>query len=162
MLLRLHRYDFISDALSRAYLDKTTEALIDNELDVNVREAHLPASPAKLHELKVATASDDNLQQLVRVVTSGWHDDRASVPESVRQFWNFRDEITVIDGLLYKGQRLIIPKSARSEMLSKLHESHLGIEKTKQRPREILYWPNINSDIENVVFSCSICNEFTN
>lgn len=172
MLLRLQRYDlelvyvpgkemYISDTLSRAYLNESTETLVDNELDVNILEAHLPVSPSKLQELKQATANDEILQKLVRVVVSGWPEERSRTEESVRQFWNYRDEITVIDGLLYKGQRLIIPKSARSAMLSKLHESHLGVVKTKQRARDILFWPNINSDIEQMVRSCSVCNEFS-
>jgi hypothetical protein len=59
------------------------------------------------------------------------------LPEGLQKYWNFRDEITVLDGLLYKSQRIMVPKTLQREMLVKLHESHLGIVKTKQRAREI-------------------------
>ncbi|CAM4566952.1 unnamed protein product [Caretta caretta] len=39
-------------------------------------------------------------------------------------------------------------------MLQKSHEDHLGIEKCKQRAREVPYWPQINHDITNVVGNC--------
>ena len=42
-------------------------------------------------------------------------------------------------------------------MLDKIHSSPLGIEKTKQRAREILFWPSMAADIHQHVAMCSIC-----
>ena len=42
-------------------------------------------------------------------------------------------------------------------MKRRLHEAHLGIEKTKARARDVLYWPGINADIEEVVGQCTTC-----
>ena len=42
-------------------------------------------------------------------------------------------------------------------MLDKLHTSHLGEEKTKQRARDVVFWPGINADIEEKVSECEIC-----
>ncbi|XP_062599483.1 uncharacterized protein K02A2.6-like [Saccostrea cucullata] len=47
-------------------------------------------------------------------------------------------------------------------MLKKLHESHLGIEKTKKLAREFIFWPGINAEITDVVSKCSICLENRN
>ncbi|KAK7115919.1 hypothetical protein V1264_001703 [Littorina saxatilis] len=44
-------------------------------------------------------------------------------------------------------------------MLRKIHSSHLGIEKMKQRAREILFWPGMSTDIHQIVASCHICNK---
>lgn len=173
MLMRLQRYDielvykpgkemFISDALSRAFLEETTEQLVDEELSVSVIEAQLPVSEQKLSEIKLATATDPSLQELSHVVTSGWPSNKKAVHSSISPYWSFKDEITVIDGLLYRGYRLIIPDSLKHEMLAKLHEAHLGIVKTKQRAREIIYWPLMNQDIENMIRQCSVCNKYRN
>ena len=48
----------------------------------------------------------------------------------------------------------------RTEMLAKIHESHQGIVKSKQRARSILFWPGMNADVENVVSSCVTCQQF--
>lgn len=54
-------------------------------------------------------------------------------------YWNFRDEIGVVDGVFFKGDRVIVPQSLRKEMLEELHESHQGIVRSKQRAREVMY-----------------------
>lgn len=47
-------------------------------------------------------------------------------------------------------------------MLNLLHESHFGIGKTKARARELIYWPGISVDIEQLVSNCQICNKYMN
>ena len=152
MLMRLQRYDLklvyvpgkemhISDALSRSYLEETPEILVDDEIDIDSIEAQLPVSPTKLQQIKEATAADETLHTLKNNVLVGWPVERSSVPLNIIQYWNYRDEITAIDGLLYKGQRLMVPVSLQTEMLNKLHEAHMGIVKTQTRAREILFGP---------------------
>ena len=46
-----------------------------------------------------------------------------------------------------KGDRVILPTSMRPEMLQIIHRSHLGIEKCKQRAKDILYWPGMATQI---------------
>ena len=41
-------------------------------------------------------------------------------------------------------------------MIQKIHSSHLSIEKTKQRAREILFWPGIATQIHNAIAACPI------
>lgn len=45
-------------------------------------------------------------------------------------------------------------------MLNLVHESHLGIIKCKQCAREVLYWPAMNSNIEETVKNCTKCADF--
>ena len=42
-------------------------------------------------------------------------------------------------------------------MLKRNHESHLVIEKRKRRARDILYWPNMNAQISDLLANCSSC-----
>ncbi|XP_065941318.1 retrovirus-related Pol polyprotein from transposon 297 [Magallana gigas] len=171
MLMRLQRYDvqlkyvpgkemFISDALSRAFLKECKETLVDEDIDVNFIEQELPMTEKKLQELKDATEADEQFQTLADIVRVGWPETRDQVPTCVRMFWNYRGEITVLNGLLYKGQSVMIPSSLQRQMLTKLHEPHLGIVKTKQRARNIIFWPNMNFDIEQLIQSCGVCNSF--
>ncbi|XP_061196319.1 uncharacterized protein K02A2.6-like [Saccostrea echinata] len=167
MLMRLQRYDvqlkyvpgkemFISDALSRAYLKECKETLVDENIDVNYIEQELSMTEEKLQELKDATEADEQFQTLADIVRVGWLEMRSQVSTCVRMFWNYRDEITVLNGLLYKGQSVMIPLSLRRQMLNRLHEPHLGIVKIKQRARNIIFWPNMNYDIKQLIQSCGL------
>lgn len=110
--------------------------------------------------MKDATEADEQFQTLADIVRVGWPETREQVPTCVRMFWNYRGEITVLNGLLYKGQSVMIPSSLRRQMLTKLHEPHLGIVKTKQRARNKIFWPNMNYDMEQLIQSCGVCNSF--
>ena len=91
------------------------------------------------------------------VINLGWLETRSDCPPNSTEFWNFRDVLSVIDGIILKGHRILLPKALRAEMLDKIHSSHIGIEKTKQRAREILFWPGMATDIHQHVAMCSIC-----
>ena len=51
-------------------------------------------------------------------------------------YFGIRDEITEMNGILMKGERVIVPSSLRKEMKARIHEGHLGIEKCKARARK--------------------------
>ena len=61
---------------------------------------------------------------------------------------------------MFKGERVIVPKSMQKEMLAVIHSSHLGVEKCKRRARDVLYWPGMNSEIEDVVSRCQVCSTY--
>ena len=42
-------------------------------------------------------------------------------------------------------------------MLTLLHESYMGAEKTKSRAAGALFWPNMTAAIEQTVVNCSVC-----
>ena len=79
----------------------------------------------------------------------------------LREYWSFRDELSILDGLVLKGMRIVIPKSCQDELLSKLHEGHFGVDHTKLRARDSIYWLQIGRDIENLVKTCEKCQEFS-
>ena len=57
------------------------------------------------------------------------------------------------------GNSLVIPKLRRQLLLEELHEAHPGISRMKSRALMLMWWPNINKNIENKVKSCSVCQE---
>ena len=54
---------------------------------------------------------------------------------------------------------MIIPASLREEMKHKAHEAHQGIEVTLSFARDVMFWPHIKHDLENVCRGCSTCQE---
>ena len=53
--------------------------------------------------------------------------------EQLRSYFTFKEEISFIDGLLFKGNRLIVPKALRNKTLQVLHRSHMGINKDSRK-----------------------------
>ncbi|KAJ8336302.1 hypothetical protein SKAU_G00396450 [Synaphobranchus kaupii] len=173
MLLRLQKYNIavtykpgkelhIADALSRAYLREQKEDLLEEELQVNWITPQLPISEEKQEMFRNATAQDPVLQELKNMTMRGWPKDRSAVSEGVRPFWTFKEEISFASGLLFKSEKLIVPQQLRPQMLDKIHESHLGMVKCKERARDVLYWPGMSAQIEQVVAQCAVCNEHRN
>ncbi|CAG2252246.1 unnamed protein product [Mytilus edulis] len=139
-------------------IHETVEKLVPdieiNEIQLN---AHLPISPEKYELFKKQTESDEILQQMKKINENPWPLKKEELPEDLKMYWQFRNEITCIDNLLYKGLKLIIPTSLRKEMLQLIHETHMGIVKCKTRAREFMYWPGMMSDIQDIVEKCETC-----
>lgn len=97
------------------------------------------------------------MQLLYKMVMNGWPKDKNAVHKDIQPYWTFREELSCSSGLLFKSAKLIVPNQMRQEMLSKIHESHLGVVKCKERARDVLYWPGMSTQIETVVLQCAVC-----
>ncbi|XP_048583466.1 uncharacterized protein K02A2.6-like [Nematostella vectensis] len=118
----------------------------------------LPVSEATQASLRQATEQDTAMRELKSIIRQGWPEVKDDVPVSIRDYYSFRDELSLQNGLIFKGERLVIPNSSRVEMLAKIHASHIGIQGCLRRAREVLYWPGINKEVEEYVAKCEICN----
>ncbi|XP_064641926.1 uncharacterized protein K02A2.6-like [Lineus longissimus] len=114
----------------------------------------------KPQQLRDLTSSDPVLQQLSEYIWRGWPAKQHDLPAPLRQFWSYRDELAMEDGILFKGKQVVIPETLRKNILEQLHDAHQGIEKTRRLARELVYWPNINKDVEDLVSKCSTCQEY--
>ena len=82
-------------------------------------------STERLGQLQRCTGQDESLQTLKTTILSGWPAQRDQAPVNIREYWNYRDELSVHNGILFKGSRVIIPRIFRPEVMSKIHSSHL-------------------------------------
>lgn len=149
----------VADTLSRQLgeINEISEKC-DFEGCVEAVIADMPISNNILGRIEAATRADSEMQELLRIITAGWPNKQEELPNScVRDFWNYRDEMTVCGDLIMKNDRILIPKSMRPEVLNKLHSGHFGIEKTQQNARQSIFWPRINADIVNMVSTCWTC-----
>ena len=171
MLLQLQKYDVelvfapgkqipLADTLSRKFISDTCPEIAEGlEAQVHSVMSSLPVSDQKMELIRTATASDSQMQILSQVILDGWSNDRSQCPSKLLEFWNFRDELSVVDGIILKGTKILIPRELRPLMLEKIHDAHLGIEKCTQRAREVLFWPGMSADIKAVIQNCPICQE---
>ncbi len=73
----------------------------------------------------------------------------------VRPYYTVSAEISLEDGLLMRGRRIIIPSSLRLELLDKIHTGHQGIAKCRERAKESVWWPG--KQLEELVRTCPEC-----
>ena len=166
MLLRLLHYNIvikytkgtdmhIADTLSRAHLaDSASHCASFSQ--VNVVE-HLPIGQTTMKLLRTATADDENMQVLKQTILQGWPDDRANVNTRIAAYFSMRDELAVFDGLIFRGDRVIVPQDMRPKVKERLHLSHLGSDSMLRRARECVFWPGMSADIKQLASDCESC-----
>ena len=87
----------------------------------------------------------------------GWPNDHRMLPQELHMFWNYREDLSMENGLITKGARLLIPSTLRKKVLEQIHDGHLGIEKCMLKARDSVFWPGISNDIHETVEKCGIC-----
>ena len=136
MLLRILEYDTevrwkpgkdvpIADLLSRSYLPGVPD---DEQEFAQVNTvSFLPIGEKRLCGLKQATDSDDVLCALKDTIMKGWPENKDRVSSVLMPYFHICDELCTQDGLVLRGERVVVPKSMRPDMMKTLHSSHLGI-----------------------------------
>ena len=118
---------------------------------------YLPVSEETQTAIQNATESDDTLRELKSTIRIGWPPRKDEVPVNVGNYFSFRDELTLQNAIIFKGKRIVIPSSLCSDMMAKIHASHIGIQGCLRRAREVHYWPGMNTEIEEYVARCETC-----
>ena len=121
-----------------------------------------PARSNKLQELQEATQADDELALLKQTIMSGWPSTIKEIPPVLQPYWTFCEELTIEDGLILKGTRIVIPSKEQEAILNQIHDSHLGLKKGKLQAKQMVYWPGSNDQLENFVLNCQLCLKYSN
>ena len=178
MLLQLQRYDLdivyllgehvvLADTLSRAPVESSPKEVaakdevfnltfkdtLNSELNVIEERAFIPISDQRWIAVKEATKGDEELKLLQKAITYGWPDRVNQVAAVVQKYCNFRDLLTIQDGVIYKGCQVVVPSCLQEDFLRRLHSSHQGFESTLRRARDMVYWPGMSEDIKRVTTS---------
>lgn len=173
MLLRLQKYVlkicyvpgrlmFIADTLSRAPdASASSEDDMYSKVDIHVNSLYenCNISGDKLNMIKLETDKDIALNKVRDYYRVGWPLTKSLISSECKQFWSVKDDLHVINGVVFRGDRIVIPERLRKEMLERIHEGHLGIEKCKMRARDVMWWPGMSAQIERTVAGCDTCAE---
>ena len=117
---------------------------------------NLEHSPVTAIEVRKETFKDPVLSRVHEFVLSGWPDEFEA--ENVFQpYVRKKDELTVEDGCVLLGCRVVVPEKLREKVLEELHVGHVGICRMKMLSRSFVWWPNIDDDVEKVCKECESC-----
>ena len=143
----------VADDLSRSPLPDTP---CSEQVSVN-NLSFLPIKSDRLDEIRVATERDESLSCLKSTIMKGWPPNKDAVPISLTPYFSYRDELTVQDGVILRGERVVIPAAMRPDIKVKLHAGHMGIKSCLRRARELVFWPGMSSEIRQYIESCDTC-----
>ena len=156
----------VADTLSRVTPMDPEDNIKLPIIAVNLITAHILLSThpqdtfsRKLHQLKKSTAQDNQLTRLSRYINTGFPCEKKNLRTDLQEFWNYRDTLSIENGLLTCGSRIIVPQEMQAEMLQYIHDGHQGKERCLLRARNTVFWPKITYDIQELIERCIMCQE---
>ena len=149
---------YTSDTLSRLMarksvskdvnkLNEETEAYVCSILD------SLPVSDVKLQQIIEAQDNDEVCKAIKQYCFENWPE-RHLLPSAIHPYWTDRADLTVVQNVLLKDTRIVIPSSMRLEVLDKIHDAHMGINKCRERAKQAVWWPGLSKQIQDMVKNC--------
>lgn len=166
LMMRLFRYDavfefvpgkhlYIADTLSRAVVDTDEISRICSTVLGSADD--IPDH--QMAEVRSAITEDNTMLQLVSYISEGWPTQKQLVPSELKPYFDYKDQLIYEDGVIWKGERLLIPAALRADMKKRLHAAHLGYESMMRRARSTIFWPCMTKEVEQLANSCEACQE---
>ena len=119
----------------------------------------LDASPVNVAQIRLWTSRDPVLSAVYRCVRDGGWESVTDLGPSFQAYKSRVGELSIQDGCVLWGSRVIIPPQGRAKVLKLLHEGHPGESRTKMLARMYLWWPKLDDDIRDVVRACENCQQ---
>ena len=170
--LRLQQYQFTlrhrpgktnpADVLSRQPLVTLEKNSIAEDY-VNFLTNHSVPKSMSRQEIENVCRKGAEIQSLITAIRTGhWtgKPKRANSNNNIdlTPYQSIRNELTVSDnGIVLRGNRLVMPRKLRNQTLNIAHGQHQGIVKTKILLRTKVWWPGIDRQIETLISSCVQC-----
>ena len=171
MLMRTQAYDYdivwkpgkqqlIADTLSRAVDPTSQHEGEETTLTVASLSTYLPMTHERLATPKNDTQQDIQLNMLKETIITGWPEQKKEVNSLLMPYYLYADERSVQDGIIFKGECVVILQAMRGDMRKEIHAAHLGINGCLRRARETLFWRGMSDDIKNYINSCETCRKY--
>lgn len=120
-------------------------------------EICLVITPIDNEELQEETAADPALEELTRFILGGRPTKKDLVAGDLKTLWNVRNNLSVVDGIILRGERTVPPTVLRQKLLELAHKAHQCVVRCKQRMRDMYWWPRMEAEMESRVRACEIC-----
>jgi hypothetical protein len=145
----------IADALSRFPVSAVTAEDVPEEDDDEFVD-----DPA-IKAFAAATAADKDLQAVIGVLKARCPPSNLPPQHPARPYASVLDELSISAAgiLVLRGNRIVVPKTLRPQVVRALHAGHAGITKTLLHARQRYAWPHMANDVRTVIDACEACQE---
>ena len=140
-----------ADMLSRL----PVSAASNNYLPNSINTMQIDFLPITAQKIRLATAQDPTLSRVIRYLSQDmWPQDISS---DLKPYFDKRLELSLENGILLWGLRVVIPEKFKLDIMNELHDQHPGIVRMKALSRIHVWFPNIDKAIEEKVNTCNDC-----
>ena len=156
---------YVADTLSRMQpqnrIPKPT--IPDEEMNIYIASIleGIPISDQKLQQVRDAQDEDEVCRKIKTYCQESWPE-RYQLNDVIKPYWTEREQLSIVQGILLKSNRIVIPSCMRLEVLDSIHVGHQGIVKCRARAREAVWWPGLSREIHDMVTNCKTCAKETN
>ena len=127
----------VADCMSQLIDIKTGKD--DPSLNLQIADVTLNAANIDWNQIRWMNMNDPTIVRLVRIIQQGWPDSSKELTDDIKVYFPYRFELHIVNGILFLQDRIVIPIGLRWLFLSKIHDSHLGIVKSKLLGRTLIY-----------------------
>ncbi|XP_068245143.1 uncharacterized protein mRpL22 [Palaemon carinicauda] len=144
-------YPTSEDMIGCAEVTSHVRSVINVVIASQEEDATIINADRTLQDMSTAAQADPDYVRLRDCIVSGFPTNRYDLHASLLPYWKLREALSTDGTLVLYGARIIVPAALRRHTLARLHDSHRGVEATKRRARQTVFWPGIDSDIANTV-----------
>ena len=112
-------------------------------------------TPVTSEQIRAWTVQNPLLSKVVHFIQQGWPN-HCEQPE-LKPYWSRRTELSYFEGCILWGTRVLIPPQGHQKLLEELHIGHSGMSKMKALAHTVMWWPKLDTDIEELVRGCNEC-----
>jgi hypothetical protein len=149
-------------------LDDTHAAMVEDEEDIAItalkRSSPSPWWPCWLQSMLdnvcLETSSDLTMRLLQDMILTGFPKSPTTMPDTIRIFIQYRDELSMMDGVVLYQDRIMVPPTLCDSMIEMLHAAHQGVTSMTARARTSVFLPGIMAQIQRLQEQCEACHHF--
>ncbi|KAK6176708.1 hypothetical protein SNE40_014955 [Patella caerulea] len=149
----------LADCMSRLPMTDESEDNTDEstELEYIAQISTITDGMITDTEFKEACTNDSDLQNVLSYISTYWPNFNQLTPE-LKVFHRVRYELSTRDGILFRHDRLVIPKALPCRIIQIAHTGHFGMTLVKRSIRQFYWWPTMDTMIDHVIKNCVHCN----
>ena len=141
-----------ADALSRLVQASLEEQEEEEEVYLI---SYLEELPVTAPDIAAATGKDPVLARVYDFTLHGWP--QALDDQVLQPYFSRKQELSVDQGCVLWGFRVVIPEKHRVRLLDDWHQEHHGICQMKSLARGYFWWPGLDAAIVERVQQCHVC-----
>ena len=84
----------------------------------------LPMRKDRIEKIRAETEKDEALSAVKEIIRKGWPEEKDLLPTVTTPCFSYADELTNQVGIIFKGDKVVIPRTMREDLKKEMHSAH--------------------------------------